>query len=100
ILLAFSIMFEPMRLWLGYSGNLRERVPELSAFFLFTLFPQFVTCVYLAFGQPFTAHGFATDLEVAVNIAYLLMLGPELVLGWRAAKNVVDAQAARFFLTL
>ncbi|KND01388.1 uncharacterized protein SPPG_03199 [Spizellomyces punctatus DAOM BR117] len=98
-LLAVFIPVEIARLWLGYSGNLRERVPELAGCFLFTLFPQVLVAAYYTALQPFTGSGFATPFEMGLNIVYLLFLIPEAVFAYRAAQNIVQSQSARFFLT-
>ena len=39
-------LLQPIRLHLGYSGNLREKVPVLVAFFLMTFFISNVLNVY------------------------------------------------------
>merc|ERR1711991_1160509 len=43
---------EPLRLWFGFVGNLKEKVPQLAAFFLLNIFPQSIVLAYMAFIQP------------------------------------------------
>jgi hypothetical protein len=40
LLLSVWFMVEPLRLLFGYVGNLQEKVPQLTGFWLFTLIPQ------------------------------------------------------------
>jgi hypothetical protein len=40
-------LVEPVRLYIGYAGNLDENVPSLIAFEFLSLFPQSVLCVFL-----------------------------------------------------
>ncbi|KAI9098755.1 hypothetical protein DFS34DRAFT_88212 [Phlyctochytrium arcticum] len=96
-LLAISIPFEVFRLLLGYSGNLRERVPELAGCFLFTLFPQILIVTYYLALQKLAGGGFATPFELGLNIVYAMFLLAELVWVYRAALFVVQTQSARFY---
>ncbi|KAI8925828.1 hypothetical protein BC831DRAFT_426367 [Entophlyctis helioformis] len=97
LMLAFSIM-EPVRLWLGYNGNLRERVPEISGCFVFSCFPQLLVLVYLLVGQPFTSRGFSLPIETALNFVYMCLVVPEIVFGYLAARAIVKQRTIEFFL--
>lgn len=44
-------LLEPVRLLLGYVGNLGERVAWLSGFWVLTCFPQLVVHTYFIVGQ-------------------------------------------------
>lgn len=44
-------LVEPLRLFFGISGNLREKVPDFATYLLMTIFPQFPIVVYLAYLQ-------------------------------------------------
>ena len=50
---AVTIFFlvEPARLYFGFSGNLREKVPDLATYLLMSIFPQFPIVTYLAYLQ-------------------------------------------------
>lgn len=99
-MLAVGLVIEPLRLWLGFSGNLRERVPELTGCFLFSLFPQVIIAVYFLMLQPMAGYGFITALEVSLNSVLLIFLIAESVLGYLAAKRSVRMQTANFFLKM
>ncbi|KAJ3233812.1 hypothetical protein HDU78_006211 [Chytriomyces hyalinus] len=90
----------PLRLWLGFYGNLKERVPDLAGAFLFTLFPQLFTCFYYMSIQPYLGSGFTMPFEIALNTAYCCLLIPQIVLGYISAQGIIKSQAASFFLTL
>lgn len=95
---AIFVLLEPLRLWLGHSGNLRERVPELAGCFLFSLFPQFVISFYFLQLQPLTGWGFTHSLEFALNLVYLAFLIPQILGSYVAARHIVRMQTAHFFL--
>lgn len=47
------VCLQPLRLYFGYVGNLQEKVPQLTGFWLFTLIPQVVfTCVHIPTPRP------------------------------------------------
>lgn len=52
--LFFWVVVEPIRLSLGFSGNLTEKVPSLATYLLMTIFPQLPLIVYLGFLQGVT----------------------------------------------
>ncbi|KAI8847515.1 hypothetical protein BC829DRAFT_362941 [Chytridium lagenaria] len=97
---AAFVIVEPIRLWLGYTGNLKERVPDLAGFFLFTCFPQIFSCFYYISIQPKLGSGFSIPFEIALNTVYLFLLIPEIFLGYMAARAIIRSQAASFFLHL
>ena len=111
----YIIMFiiEPSRLYLGYEGNLREKVnligrcaevsfdslthhqvAELAGFWLLTLL-QIPFSVYLMAN----VDTIILPLERAINIILALFLLVQLVLGFRALQLMVRAQAVKFHLT-
>ncbi len=51
IALAVWILMEPVRLWFGFSGNLKEKVPDIATYLLISIFPQFPLVIFLAYGQ-------------------------------------------------
>ncbi|KAI8823983.1 uncharacterized protein EV422DRAFT_302318 [Fimicolochytrium jonesii] len=95
--LAFFVVVECLRLWFGYKGNLLERVPELAGHFLLTLFPQCLIAIYLAFGQRL-GQGSTMPIETVINMIYVAFLVPEALCAYIAARNIIRAQSARFFL--
>jgi transmembrane protein 17 len=82
VLTAIWFLIEVTRLRLGYSGNLTEKVPELSAFWLLTILPQLPVVVFLCFVQPG-----AVPLDVASGIFMAAFL---------VSATCIAAVAARF----
>ena len=87
---------EALRLWLGYAGNLRERVPELCAFWLLTLVPQLPIVLFLTFFQAALASGAPLDLAAGLIPAALLLA--ELVVGAAALRALIARRAAEYAL--
>jgi Predicted membrane protein len=81
VLVAIFVLSELARLPLGYTGNLREKVSELSAFWLLSLFPQLPLVAYLTIGQIYTG-GFL-PLDLAAGICLLAMLVSAATHGFR-----------------
>ncbi|XP_071946430.1 transmembrane protein 17B-like isoform X2 [Antedon mediterranea] len=84
---------EIMRLYLGYLGNLQERVPELAGFWLLTLVLQLPLCALLLAGgaMPF-------PIERAIHIVLLLFLFSEVLIGYHALKVMSNHQVMKFHL--
>ncbi|KAK3236539.1 hypothetical protein CYMTET_53325, partial [Cymbomonas tetramitiformis] len=55
VTLSLWFVFEPMRVYFGFSGNLQEKVPFLVLFMLITLFPMLPIAGYLGVEQPVCA---------------------------------------------
>ena len=92
ILIAFSGL-EISRLYLGYLGNLTEKVPELSGFWLLTLIQLPVLCFYTFY------HNFlSVPFEQALNLVLLAFLTGELIFGYEANKSLVKHQLQKFHL--
>eukprot|EP00842_Homolaphlyctis_polyrhiza_P001732 jgi/Hompol1/255/HPOL_004110-RA len=105
VMLAF-IVTEPIRLWLGYYGNLKERasaspyfgnVPDLSGCFLLSFFPQAFTCLYFMYAQEFMGGGFTMPFDSAINFIYLCMICGEVVFGYLAARRIVQSHTILFY---
>jgi len=91
----FSVVWallEGVRLWLGFSGNLRERVPELAAFVLLTVFPQIPIVILLGF---VAVDRVPADLVTAFPQLVFLVL--EAVLAFRSVRALMRKQTAEFF---
>eukprot|EP00057_Strongylocentrotus_purpuratus_P034256 XP_794509.4 PREDICTED: transmembrane protein 17 [Strongylocentrotus purpuratus] len=85
---------EVIRLYLGYLGNLQERVPELAGFWLLTLILQFPLILYLLIdsrAMPF-------PIERAVHIIFLSFLAFDVVGGYFALKRMTHHQVMKFHL--
>jgi len=92
----YTIMFtvEGARLYLGYEGNLREKVPELAGFWILTLLQAPLTVYLLA-----NVNTIVLPLERAASIPLLSFLLAQLPLGFRALQLMVRAQAIKFHLS-
>ncbi len=93
------LMVEPIRLLLGYAGNLGERVSWLAAFWVLTIAPQMVCHVYFIAGQEFL--GWLTlEIELVLHIFFLFLYFIELVVAWHATKRFISKATADFQLHL
>ena len=90
------IIIEPIRLYLGFHGNMRERIPEITGCFLFTCFPQLIIVLYFLFLQPMMGAGFAMPFDIALNLVYLLMMAPEMVFAYLGAQRILEQQSVLF----
>ena len=81
---------EVARTFFVYQGNLKERVPALSAFVLFTMV-QLASLLYLTFGQILVF-----PMEPALGCTALLFCILELFLSRSALLSLIDQQTANF----
>eukprot|EP00933_Yihiella_yeosuensis_P032578 TRINITY_DN26199_c1_g1_i1.p1 TRINITY_DN26199_c1_g1~~TRINITY_DN26199_c1_g1_i1.p1 ORF type:complete len:248 (-),score=21.42 TRINITY_DN26199_c1_g1_i1:103-846(-) len=102
---------EPCRLYLGYRGNLGERVPELFLFVFICLslmvffVAQLALYEVLPWLQPpdctkVTARSCLLPLEKACWIVRLVFYLLELIFGIFALRRLIHEQSARFFVSL
>jgi transmembrane protein 17 len=100
ILMVFAFLFkaiiECVRLYLGYAGNLAERMPELTAFCLLTIIFQAPLSIFLLIYQLIATIEVQLALIFAVEILYLTFLVLEGVFGIYAVRIMVAAQSSRF----
>ena len=80
------------RFYFGYVGNLNERVPQMSAFLLTTLFPQLPSILYLTVVQE---HKFPFDQIAGYMMLALLLL--EMVVGYNALRALIRRKTAQFY---
>jgi len=80
------------RFYFGYVGNLNERVPQMSAFLLTTLFPQLPSILYLSVVQE---HKFPFDQIAGYMMLALLLL--EMVVGYNALRALIRRKTAQFY---
>lgn len=85
-------VIEAIRLWMGYDGNLNEKVADVSGFFIlcwvkigFSLF--FITGQYLAL-----------PLDSAINILMVFFDLAGIVFGYLATKTLIRSQSTRFYM--
>jgi len=97
ILMAAIIIFsvvEAIRLYLGFVGNMSEKVPELAGFLLLTLLPQTPVILFLLFYTPFII----TPLEYAVHPILVFMIFIEILTSVRTVKLMARQQATKYHL--
>ena len=94
---AFCIwsLFEVFRLYFGFVGNAEEKVPQLSAFVLSTLFPQIFLLFYLGYGMRAEAPQFS--FEGPLSNLLLLFCIAELAVSYKALQQLISRQTASFF---
>ena len=92
-------LLEPIRLLLGYVGNLRERVAWLAGFWVLTLFPQTVVHLYFLFGQQAVDESwFNLPIETALSAIYVMLNVLQLIIGYSTIKRLIAKAMADFHL--
>ena len=93
--LGIWMLAELPRIYMGYVGNSEGKVPQMSAFFLLSVFPQFVVVIMLCFGQfpGVSSYGW----EYTLGIIQLSMIVIELAFGYSALGKLIQRQTASFF---
>jgi len=86
------VLAEAIRLMLGLSGNIRERVPELAAFLLLTVFPQIPVVAFLSLGALNR-----TPIDYIIGIPQLAMLFLEAIFAYFTVRRFMRKQTAEFF---
>jgi len=85
------VCFEPLRIFYGMSGNLKERVPELSTYILMTIFPQMPFIIYLAYVQPVLF-----PVDPILGSFMLVFLVVQVIFGLQTVRVLIRSQTARF----
>ncbi|KAM6193457.1 transmembrane protein 17B-like [Sarcoramphus papa] len=85
---------EGSRLYLGYVGNLQEKVPELAGFLLLSFLIQLPLLLFLLTDS----HIIRLPLEMAVHSLFLAFLVAEITAAFLALKTMTKQLAARFYL--
>merc|ERR1711953_1603510 len=86
------IIIELVRLYLGYLGNLTEKVPELAGFWLLTILLQLPLQAFLLFNTDLIL----VPVEKAAGSVMLVLVVAELICGFLALRRITRQQAARF----
>ncbi|EDO39291.1 predicted protein, partial [Nematostella vectensis] len=97
VLIAIYIVMaivESTRLYLGYLGNLHEKVPELAGFWLLTLVLQFPLTLVLLLNESMLI----MPTERAMNILMTIFVLVEIIQGYRVIKALADHQVSKFHL--
>lgn len=89
-------LIEVIRLYIGYVGNLEEKVPELAGSWLLTLLLQLPLLIFLLL-VPGTL---SLPLDYAVNSIFLIFLILHLFFGYHAINNTAAYQARLYHMYL
>ncbi|XP_060529871.1 transmembrane protein 17-like isoform X3 [Cylas formicarius] len=87
ILIAFTL--EPLRLYMCYEGNLKDKIPELAGFWMLSTFIQFPLQAFLLFDSRLQIY----YIQVAAQGVMFLLLSIELICGYCALKYTANQQA-------
>ncbi|XP_032041055.1 transmembrane protein 17 [Aythya fuligula] len=87
-------LIEIIRLYLGYIGNLQEKVPELAGFWLLTLLLQLPIILFLLCNEGLKI----LPLERSVNIIFALFLIFQVIAASATLKRMVNKLATHFRL--
>ncbi|GAB0196728.1 transmembrane protein 17B-like [Grus japonensis] len=85
---------EGSRLYLGYVGNLQEKVPELAGFLLLSCLIQLPLLLFLLMDS----HVIHLPLEMAMHSLSLAFLLAEIAAAFLALKTMTKLLAAQFYL--
>ncbi|XP_035214527.1 transmembrane protein 17B-like isoform X2 [Stegodyphus dumicola] len=94
--LVVMIVVEMTRLYLGYAGNLTEKVPELAGFWMLTLFLQFPLHCLCTFSKDFLI----LPWEIVTDMIMMVFLVLEIIIGYFAVKVIANHQALKFKLQM
>ncbi|MGH0172548.1 UNVERIFIED_CONTAM: hypothetical protein FKN15_063641 [Acipenser sinensis] len=86
---------EGLRLYLGYVGNLKEKVPELAGFWLLTFLFQLPILLFFLTDEAIII----LPLERAVHVIYLLFLLSEVLAAFLALKVMTRKLTLQFHLS-
>ncbi|NWI68077.1 TMM17 protein, partial [Todus mexicanus] len=93
-IMILASLVEVIRLYLGYMGNLQEKVPELAGFWLLTLLLQLPMILFLLFNE-----GLKNEpLERAVHAIFALFLTFQVFAAFVTLKRMVNKLAIHFRL--
>uniref|UniRef100_A0A0G4I9C5 Uncharacterized protein n=1 Tax=Chromera velia CCMP2878 TaxID=1169474 RepID=A0A0G4I9C5_9ALVE len=85
---------EPLRLWIGYVGNLQEQVPQLFLYLMCSFFPSGAAVILLLLLPKFNI----LDVERAAYCIQLFFYVTEALVGYRAVRLLIGSKTAKFFL--
>ncbi|KAM4707134.1 transmembrane protein 17B-like [Discoglossus pictus] len=92
--LVILVFVESLRLYLGYIGNLHEKVPELAGFLLLTFLIQIPIMLFLLTDEEILI----LPLEYAVHAIYMIFLKAELMVSFLVLKVMTRQLATQFYL--
>ncbi|XP_072291236.1 transmembrane protein 17B [Eucyclogobius newberryi] len=86
---------EAIRLYLGYSGNLQEKVPELAGFWLLSILLQLPLILFQLFNEAILVQ----PLERGVHIVLAIFIIAQALAGFVALRDLVRHTESQFHLT-
>ncbi|XP_027029356.1 transmembrane protein 17B isoform X2 [Tachysurus fulvidraco] len=89
------LQLKAIRLYLGYAGNLQEKVPELAGFWLLSLLLQFPLILFQLFNEAILIQ----PLERGVHIVLAVFILTEALSGFVALRAMVRHTESRFHLS-
>ncbi|XP_075894145.1 transmembrane protein 17B isoform X2 [Nelusetta ayraudi] len=92
--LILMTLIEAIRLFLGYAGNLQEKVPELAGFWLLSILLQFPLILFQLFNEAILIQ----PLERGVHIVLALLILIQAVSGFVALRDMVRYTQSQFHL--
>ncbi|NWI88796.1 TMM17 protein, partial [Pitta sordida] len=93
-IMILTSLIEIIRLYLGYMGNLQEKVPELAGFWLLSLLLQLPIILFLIFNEGLKIQ----PLERAVHIVFAFFLAFQVIAAFVTLKRMVNKLATHFRL--
>ncbi|GLH15180.1 Protein of unknown function [Gryllus bimaculatus] len=90
----FVIVVECLRLYLGYVGNLNERIPELAGFWMLSVLLQLPLQLFLFINE----NTLPQPLDRIMQLIMIIMLLIQLFTGFKALRTAARYQANRFHI--
>ncbi|TNN59781.1 Transmembrane protein 17B [Liparis tanakae] len=92
--LILMTLIEAIRLFLGYAGNLQEKVPELAGFWLLSTLLQFPLILFQLFNEAILIQ----PLERGVHIVLSMFILTQALYGFLALRDMVRHTRRQFHL--
>ncbi|XP_022069459.1 transmembrane protein 17B [Acanthochromis polyacanthus] len=92
--LLLMTLIEGIRLYLGYAGNLQEKVPELAGFWLLSILLQFPLILFQLFNEAILIQ----PLERGVHIVLAIFILTQALSGFVALRDMVRHTESQFHL--
>ncbi|XP_029008280.1 transmembrane protein 17B [Betta splendens] len=93
-ILIVMTLIEAIRLYLGYAGNLQEKVPELAGFWLLSILLQFPLILFLLFNEATLIQ----PLERGVHIVLATFILTQALSGFVALRDMVRHTERQFHI--
>ncbi|XP_029991563.1 transmembrane protein 17B [Sphaeramia orbicularis] len=93
-ILILMTLIEAIRLYLGYAGNLQEKVPELAGFWLLSILLQLPLILFQLFNEAILIQ----PLERAVHIVLGIFVLTQALFGFVALRDMVRHTESQFHL--